>query len=194
MQKKIRIWVSVAVLSLLPLSLVVASPAEPEYTVGEFAVDLAKMITNKADLSPEEAAGYLEQVGVELPGTLDSSVSEEDLVDVLNQVGVHVSTSNPARTVATDTAGRLFQMFDRNDALFAGEFFKTCQTGDGEPRQCINDADCASGHRCKLVNSIKCHNGPNDGAACMTDADCPMGMCKVPPGQQRKLDRASPDD
>ncbi len=118
MKKMMRIWVSVAVLSLQPLSLAVASSAEPEYTVGEFAIDLAKMITNKADFSAEEAAGYLKQVGVVLPGTLDSSVSEADLVDMLNQVGVHVGTSNPERTVAADTAGRLFQMFDRNDSLF----------------------------------------------------------------------------
>jgi hypothetical protein len=194
MKKKMRIWVSVAVFSLLPLSLAVASSAEPEYTVGEFAVDLAKMITNKADFSAAEAAGYLEQVGVELPGTLDSTVSEEELVDVLNQVGVHVSTSNPERTVAADTAGRLFQMFDSNDALFAGELFKTCQTGDGEPHQCITDSDCAPGHPCTVVQSIKCHSGPNDGLPCMTPGDCPMGVCNIPPGQQRKLDPASPDD
>ena len=93
MKKKMRIWVSVAVLSLLPLSLALATSAEPEYTVGEFAVDLARMITNKVDFSAEEAAGYLDRVGVELPGTLDSRVSEEYLVYVLNQVGVHVGVS-----------------------------------------------------------------------------------------------------
>ncbi len=194
MTNKMRFWVSATMLCLFPMSMAVASSAAPEYTIGEFAVDLAKMITNKSDFSAEEAAGYLKQVGVELPGTLDSRVSEEYLADVLNQVGLHVGTSNPERTVAADTAGRLFQMFDPNDALFAGELFKTCQTGDGEPHQCITDADCAPGHPCTVVQSIKCHNGPNDGAPCMNDGDCPMGMCKIPPGQQRKLDPASPDD
>ncbi len=194
MKSKIRIGACVAVLSLLSLSLAVASVAEPEYTIAEFAVDLAKMMTNNADFSAAEAASYLEQVGVELPDTPDSWVNEQNLVDMLTQVGLQVGTSNPERIVTARSAKHLFQMFDSNDTLFGGELFKTCQQGSGEPRQCITDADCAPGHSCTVVNSIKCHSGPNDGAFCESDADCPMGTCKIPPGQKRKLDPASPID
>lgn len=194
MKIRMRIWACIAVLSLLPLSSAVASVAEPEYTIAEFAVDLAKMLTNKADFSTVEAASYLAQIGVELPGTLDSGVNEQSLADMLTQVGVHVGTTNPERLVTARTAEHLFQMFDSNDTLFAGELFKTCQQGSGEPRQCITDADCAPGHSCTVVNSIKCQSGPNDGEFCESDADCPMGTCKIPPGQQRKLDPASPSD
>ena len=53
MKNMLRTLVSVAVLSLMPLSMVVASSAQPEYTVGEFAVNLARMVTHKANYTPE---------------------------------------------------------------------------------------------------------------------------------------------
>jgi len=175
------------------LSVVVASSDEPEFTVGEFAVSLANMITNKSDFAAQEAAAYLHEVGVELSGDLDSEVTEQDLAEVLNQMGLRVGTSSPERIVTDETADHLFQMFDRNDTLFTGELFRTCQQGDGEPQQCVTDADCKSG-TCRVVNAIKCQSGPNHGGACMSDADCPMGTCNIPPGQAKKLDTASPDD
>jgi len=191
---KMKFWVSAAVLCLFPVSMAVTSSAAPEYTVGDFAVNLAKMITQKSEIEPEDAVTFLGKLGVELQGELDSRVSEQALTEAFNQLGLSLTTSSPDRTLTAQKADHVFQMFDRNDTLFAGELFKTCQTGSGEPHQCITDADCADGHACKVVQSIRCQDGPSDGDGCMTDADCPMGVCKIPPGQKKKLDLASPSD
>ena len=196
MKNKMRILVSVTVLSLLLLSMVVASSTEPEYTVGDFAVNLAKMVTNKADYTPEQAAAYLKKVGVDL-GDLDSQVDEEIFIGAFNRLGVNMVTANPHSEVASDKADRVFQMFDANDSLFAGELFKVChgpRTDRGEPSTCLTDADCDAGVMCRVVGSIKCIGGANDEDLCMSDMDCPGGVCKIPPGQRRKLKLASPSE
>jgi len=164
-----------------------------EYTVGDFAVNLAKMVTNKADFTPEQAAAYLDKVGVEL-GDLNAQVDEEIFVAAFNRLGVNLVTVNPEAEISSEKADQVFQMFDRNDTLFTGELFKTCQQGDGEPHECVTDADCKDGHPCKVVESIKCSGGSNHGNGCMGDGDCPDGTCTIPPGQARKLDIVSPSD
>ena len=198
MKNKRRTWVlSVGVLSLLSLSMVVASSAEPEYTVGEFAVNLAKMVTNKADYTPEQAAAYLKKVGVDL-GDLDSQVDEEIFVGAFNRLGVNMVTANPDGEVASDKADRVFQMFDANDTLFTGELFKVChgpRPDNGEPSTCLTDADCDSGVKCRVVRSIKCDDqSSNHGEPCTSNMDCPGGTCQIPEGQLKKLKLASPSD
>ncbi len=196
MKRKLRTLVSVTVLSLMPLSMVVASSAEPEYTVGEFAVHLAKMVTHKADYTPEQAAAYLTKVGIDL-GDLGSQVDEEIFVGAFNRLGVNMVTANPDGEVAGDRADRVFQMFDANDTLFTGELFKVChgtRPTNGEPSICLTDADCAPGVKCRVVGSIKCKGGANDKDLCTSDTDCPGGVCKIPFGQLKKLKLASPSD
>ncbi len=197
MKRKLRTLVSVTVLSLMPLSMVVASSAEPEYTVGEFAVHLAKMVTHKADYTPEQAAAYLKKVGVDL-GDLDSQVDEEIFVGAFNRLGVNMVTTRPESAVGSDKADRVFQMFDANDTLFTGELFKVChgpRPDNGEPSTCVTDADCDGGVKCRVVQSIKCDDqSTNKGELCTSDADCPGGGCNIPDGQLKKLKLASPDD
>jgi hypothetical protein len=175
----------------------VAAASEAEvYTVGDFAVNLASMVTNKADYTPEEAVAYLEKLGVSL-GEFGSQVDEEMFVDAFNRFGITLTTSNPERAVGEDNAGRVFRMFDRNDGLFSGELYKICNVpGDefGEPRPCVTDADCNAGGKCRVIQSIKCSGGMNAGDLCMSDADCPGGECDIPPGQFKKIDIASPSD
>ena len=190
--KRILVVALASVLCVALAGAAMASEAEG-YTVGDFAVNLAKMVTNKADYTPEQAAAYLEKVGVEL-GDLNARVDEEIFVGAFNRLGVNIITASPEAEVSGDKADRVFQMFDRNDTLFTGELYKTCQTGSGEPHQCITDADCAPGHPCTVVDSIQCKGGSNAGSGCMGDGDCPGGFCKIPPGQLKKLDTASPSD
>ena len=62
--KRILVVALASVLCLALAGAAMASEAEG-YTVGDFAVNLAKMVTSKADYTPEQAAAYLEKVGVE---------------------------------------------------------------------------------------------------------------------------------
>ena len=189
---KIRFLVLIVAACLGCAGWTLAGPNEDVYTVGDFAVNLAKMVTNKADYTPEQAAAYLEKVGIEL-GDLSAAVDEEIFVGAFNRLGVQMVTARPESEISGDKANRVFQMFDANDTLFTGELFKTCQQGDGEPRQCVTDADCTGG-TCNVVSSIQCKGGANAGDLCMSDGDCPGGTCKIPPGQAKKLDLASPSD
>jgi hypothetical protein len=176
------------VLCLALAGVAMASEAEV-YTVGDFAVNLAGMVTNKADYTPEQAAAYLKKVGVEL-GDLNAQVDEEIFASAFHRLGVDVVTRNPEAEVSSEKAGQVFQMFDRNDSLFSGEVFKVCSgggSGTGEPHSCITDADCPGGGTCKTVESIKCKGGSLAGSACMSDAECPGGICSIPPGQLKKL-------
>ena len=104
--------------------------------------------------------------------------------------------------MAADTAGRLFQMFDTNDSLFTGELFTLCKVPDSSNQDsspttntpCMTAADCTAGEVCQVVDSIKCKGGENNGQGCMTNSDCSGGTCFIPPGQERKLRRASPSE
>jgi hypothetical protein len=193
--KRIKALVLGSILCLALAGLTVASEAEV-YTVGDFAVNLAKMVTNKADYTPEEATAYLRELGVDL-GELDATVDEQLFVDTLNELGISLTTANPGREVTQPNADQVFRMFDRNDSLFSGELYKLCNViGDGtdEPRPCVTDADCVGGSSCKVVVSIKCAGGANANQGCMSDADCPGGYCRIPPGQAKKIFIASPSD
>ena len=170
------------------------------YTVADFAVDLAKLITHKPDFQPEEAIAHLQALGVDLSDGRTSELDEARFVDVLNRFGVSLTTSNPDRQMAGDKASRFFRMFDRNDGLFSGEVFRICSgsgvssPGVGHPGLCIFDADCTGGSKCREIQSIKCKGGANDGDLCHFDSDCPSGVCQAPPGQLRKIGISSPSE
>ena len=193
MTNKMKFRGSAAMFCLFAMSIAFGSPTAPDYTVGDFAVNLAKMITQKPEITPEDAVTFLGELGVELKGELHGQVSEQALVDAFNHFGLSLMTSNPEQTVTAQKAGHVFQMFDRNDELFSSEIFRLCKGGAGDQNTpCVTDADCEGGF-CQELQSIRCQAGPNDGETCMTDSDCPMGVCNVPPGQGKKV-VASPDD
>lgn len=171
--------------------------ASHDYTVGDFAVDLATMITNGAQYGPEEASVLLQELGLGIDHDLDATLDESRLVESLNSLGTSLTTTNPSREVTSDLAGRVFRMFQTNDAFFSGEAIRTCQVeGDDAngPRPCVTDADCNGNGKCKIVQSIQCHGGPNQGDSCYNDGDCPDGTCNIPPGQLKKILIASPVD
>jgi hypothetical protein len=187
---RMRGWALGSMLLILVASL--AGAADADYTVGDFAVNLAKMVTHKADFTPEEAADYLEELGVELSGDLTATVSEAEFVEALNQVGLNLTTTDPAREVSEPHAGQVFQLFDRSDSLFSDELFKLCKGGAvNQNTPCVTDSDCIGGF-CQVLQSIKCDGGSQADELCMSDADCPDSFCRIPPGQARKLRVSSP--
>ena len=203
--KRIQVVALGSVLCIALAGMIMASQAEV-YTVGDFAVNLAKMVTNKADFTPEQAAAYLKKVGVDL-GDLDSQVDEEIFVGAFNRLGVNMVTAMPESEVGADKAGRVFQLFDANDTLFTGELFKLCNnpgnppSGGNQVSISVTDDDCEAGGKCKVVSSIRCdirdaddNPGPGHNDPCMGDGDCPGGFCNIPEGQLKKLKLASPSD
>ena len=151
--KRIQVVALGTVLCVALAGMIMASQAEV-YTVGDFAVNLAKMVTHKADYTPEQAAAYLEKLGVDL-GDLDSQVDEEIFVGAFNRLGVNMVTARPESAVGSDKAGRVFQMFDTNDTLFTGELIKLChgpRPDNGEPSVCVTDADCPNGVKCRALH------------------------------------------
>lgn len=194
MKKHFGILVIAAVIGLASVSLMAAPPEHQDYTVGEFAVSLTKMITAKSEIAPKDAVEFLGHLGIDLTGALDSEVSEATLVDAFDRIGVRLVTSNPDRAVTDEDADRLFVLFDRNDSLFSAETFRLCKGGGANQNTpCLQDSDCDGGF-CHELQSVRCQEGTNDGEVCMSDADCPDGSCNIPPGQFKKLDIASPSD
>ncbi len=126
-----------------------AVASDGEYTVGDFAVRLAQMMTDELDYdTPEAAVAVLGQIGVDLKGDLQGEVTEEYVIDVFNrQLGTDLTTSNPGRTVDRRAADRIFGLLDPlgNPAL---------------ERQGIG--------KCKG----KPPNTASHGFKCQTDADC----------------------
>ena len=143
------------------------------YTVGDLAVRLAKMVTDKADYTPEGAVEILGQVGVDLDGDLNERVTEAYLVGTFNQLGTNLSTSSPDRQVSRADAAKLFQLFDSGMA----------STEAGQ---------CPAGFPGNSCNSVKCSGGAADGDKCSSDAQCPGGFCRTPPGIAKKV--GSPTD
>ena len=138
-----------------------------EYTVGEFAVGLARTITGKADYTPESAAAVLSGMGAQFSGDLAAEVHERFFADAFNHFGLDLVTSSPDRAMTKKDADKLLGAFT------AGE----------------THAGNAQGIKCK-------GNGPSDptpdpggsfGQHCFTDADCPFGFCKIPDGLAKKL-------
>ena len=109
-------WIALAA-SLLCLAGLGAAPppgdqeADPSFTVGDFAVRLAQRLGAEEVSSAEEAREALREAGVEVEGTLLRPVQEEDLTEILNQLGYHLTTSQPGRTVDADRADRLLDLF-----------------------------------------------------------------------------------
>lgn len=155
-------------LAILCLVLLGAAPASDrtECTVGEFAVRLAEMVTQKTDYTPETAQALLDNLGVKLDAGLEDVLREETLVGTLNQLGADLRTSNPDRSMNAQDAQRILGMFD---ALGSGS------------------TEASQGPQ-----SIKCKSGVNKGEQCITDADCPGSYCNIPPGQAKKI--ATPTD
>ena len=147
--------------------------ADSPYTVGDLAVRLAKMVTDKPGYTPEGAVAVLGRLGVELEGELDARVTEAYLVDAFNQLGTNLTTSNPDHLVTGDEAKKVFRLFDHGLGAVEG-------------------LECPPGFPGSSCNAAKCTS--DDTIRCITDTDCPDGgFCRTPPGIAKKLGSPSDD-
>ena len=151
---------------VLTLAGSVALSEERQYTVGDFAVDLARTITDKK-YDREGAVAILHKIGVQFDADdLDAEVTEAYLVDGLSQFGVQLTTSVPARAVTRSTTYTVLHGFLARGA--GGSFEK------------------------KGVPNFKCKKGSNKGSSCQSDGDCPGSFCWMPPGQKKKASPSVP--
>lgn len=164
--------VSMVLIALLCLGFAGASLAaesDAAATVGEFAVRLATMVTDK-EYAPEGALKVLADAGVKLDGDLSDELTEATMAGVLNQLGYNLTTSTPENTVS------LQQLMQVTGMLEDGPSALPCPPG-------------FPGQSC---NSVKCAGGANEGVKCSSDADCPGSYCRTPPGIAKKV--ATPSD
>ena len=89
----------------------VAANGDDVYTVGDLAVRLAhdlrlKMQGDGADV----ASAALTAAGVTISGDLGRPLREKDLTEILNQIGLHLTTSRPERPVEEARLNRLLEL------------------------------------------------------------------------------------
>jgi hypothetical protein len=107
-------WKIAALMSLTLGFAALASPAaagDDVYTVGELAVRLAhdlrlQMQGDGADV----ASAALTAAGVTVSGDLARPLREKELTEILNQLGLHLTTSRPERAVEEAKLDRLLEL------------------------------------------------------------------------------------
>ena len=154
----------------LALSAQAVAAEDVDYTVGDFAVGLAELVTGRPDYTVEDAVTMLRGMGYDVSDDLQANLKEQEFVDLLNQYGLQLRSTNPGQAVTPDQAKTVLGLFGANSAAEA--------------------TDCPPGFPGSSCNALKCVGGANDEAKCSIDADCPDGFCRTPPGIAKKL--ASP--
>ena len=92
-----------------------ATAAEPDYTVGDFAVAMATTMNLAAPpegFNAETAATALREAGVVVKRDLKSALNEADVVNALGQLGLNLTTGNPDRSVSQSRADQILKAFD----------------------------------------------------------------------------------
>lgn len=110
-----------------------AVAADSPFTVGDFAVKMAKAMDLAAPeegFNADSALTALRDAGVELKGDLGGELKEAELVQVLEQLGLDVTTSNPDRVVSSDRADSILSAFD---SAFGTEGTSTSDKGNNPP-------------------------------------------------------------
>jgi len=81
------------------------------YTVGDLAVRLAHDLRVKTPGEGAEiASAALGSAGVTISGDLTRELREKDVVEIVNQLGLHLTTSSPARAVDETRLDRLLAL------------------------------------------------------------------------------------
>jgi len=81
------------------------------YTVGDLAVRLAHDLRLETQgEGPEAASAALVSAGVTIAGDLGRPLREKELTEILNQLGLHLTTSKPDRAVDEVRVNRLLEL------------------------------------------------------------------------------------
>jgi len=114
--------------------LAAADDSADVYTVGELAVRLAQDL--RVDLpteSAEAATAALASAGVTISGDLTRQLREKDLTEILNQLGLHLTTSKPERPVDEVRLSRLLDLVIAAPATEGAAGESTSDRGNNPP-------------------------------------------------------------
>jgi hypothetical protein len=99
----------------LALAGVAATAADSQYTVGDFAVQMAaamNLAVPNGGFNAETATNALREAGVVLKGDPKSELKEADIVAALSQLGLNLTTTSPDRNVSQARADQILKAFD----------------------------------------------------------------------------------
>jgi len=104
------------------------------FTVGDLAVRLAQDL--RVDLQGEgasAASAALVSAGVTISGDLNRPLREKDVTEILNQLGLHLTTSKPERAVDEVRLGRLLDLILEVPATEGGGGDSSSDRGNNPP-------------------------------------------------------------
>lgn len=113
---------------------VAADDGAAVFTIGDLAVRLAQDL--RVDLpaeGAEAATAALASAGVTISGDLTRQLREKDLTEILNQLGLHLTTSKPDRPVDEARLGRLLDLLIEAPATEGAGGVSTSDRGNNPP-------------------------------------------------------------
>ena len=114
MKRVLRAFMGSALCLCLASAVALAAPprgADSPYTVGDFAVDLARVMNLPADGSVDGAIASLQGAKINMKGNRSLDLTEGVLVDMLAQAGIAVTTSDPGKKVNKGRANTILTTF-----------------------------------------------------------------------------------
>jgi hypothetical protein len=96
-------------------SVISGAAADPEYTLGDFAVAMAttmRLAVPQDGFNSETATAALREAGIVLKGDSRSALTEADVVSALGQLGLKLTTGNPGRSVPESRAVQILKVLD----------------------------------------------------------------------------------
>ena len=93
-----------------------AAVAAPPYTVGDLTVRLAGLLDLESDTA-EDARLALAVEGIEIRTGLSSVLLEGDAIDLLNQLGLQLTTRTPGEPIGSATVDAIFASLLGEDTI-----------------------------------------------------------------------------
>ena len=98
MKRAFRALLGSALSLSLASAVALAAPANDRYAVGDFAVDMAKVMNLPAE-SIDIALASLQSRSIKVVGNPQRQITEGDVVDLLSQAGIAVTANDPSAPV-----------------------------------------------------------------------------------------------
>lgn len=159
MKRVLRAFLGSALCLCLASAVALAAPSSngaAHMKVGEFAVLMAKAMNLPAE-SVDAAVRSLQGANVRVAGGHDKDLVEGDLINLLSQIGINVTTSDPARKVTKDRAGEIVGAFSADFARAGAEVPVENGTGvaEGNPSNPNDDFNNGNGRGGKFKRKKK---------------------------------------